>query len=104
MSGVHCPECRKLGMERIYGTWKCHDCGKKSKHAHLRAIADYLLLVKPWINNKQCMRFLHLTSSSLDTRILKTSNLQYQQKYIRWIKYEYRRYFYKSRKPAFLKM
>src|SRR5690625_7146356 len=33
MSGVHCPGCRKLGMERIYGTWKCHDCGKKSKHA-----------------------------------------------------------------------
>ena len=86
MSGVHCPECRKLGMERIYGTWKCHDCGKKSKHAHLRAIADYLLLVKPWINNKQCMRFLHLTSSSLATRILKTSNLQYQKKYRRWIK------------------
>ncbi|MFC4557956.1 nuclease-related domain-containing protein [Virgibacillus kekensis] len=46
MPGVFCPECGKLGMERIYGSWHCDKCDNYSKTAHLSALSDYLLLVK----------------------------------------------------------
>ncbi|MFD1037230.1 nuclease-related domain-containing protein [Virgibacillus byunsanensis] len=86
LPGVQCMECGYLGMDWIYGKWVCKNCTKTSKHAHEKAIADYLLLVKPWITNKECMRFLNLKSRSVATRILQSSGLHYQKEHKRWIK------------------
>jgi hypothetical protein len=86
LTGVQCPTCQRLKMERKYGTWECKHCHTRAKHAHKQAIADYLLLVKPWITNEQCMRFLNIKSRSLATRLLKSCNLTYQKKYNRWIR------------------
>lgn len=86
MTGVHCPGCGRLGMERIYGSWRCNVCNKLSKHAHKRALSDYFHLITPWITNKECMRFLQLKSRAVATRLLSSSNLQYQKEYRRWIK------------------
>jgi|SRR5690625_170187 len=86
MTGVHCPGCGRLGMERIYGAWRCHDCNQQSKHAHKRSLSDYLQLINPWISNKECMRFLQLKSRAVATRLLRSSNLKYQKEHKRWIK------------------
>lgn len=54
MPGVHCPECRRLGMQRKKRSWHCPKCNKTSKQAHLRAMEDYFLLVNKEISNKEC--------------------------------------------------
>ncbi|MBP2257732.1 nuclease-related domain-containing protein [Virgibacillus alimentarius] len=91
LTGVHCPACGKLGMERLYGTWQCKACSKRAKLAHLRAFSDYFLLISPWINNKECMRYLRIQSRNVATRLMKTSNMKYQKEYKRWIKADRRR-------------
>ena len=84
MPGVQCPACERLGMKRIHGTWECRHCFTRSKSAHHQALADYMLVVKPWITNTECMQFLQLKSRSVATRILRSSNLIYQKEYRRW--------------------
>ncbi|MFC4025106.1 nuclease-related domain-containing protein [Oceanobacillus longus] len=86
LPGVQCPECGRLGMERIYANWLCPRCNKHSKHAHKRAIYDYLLCSGNAISNKECMRFLKINSRSLATRLLQSSNLAYQKEHKIWIK------------------
>ncbi|WP_164667766.1 nuclease-related domain-containing protein [Virgibacillus doumboii] len=83
--GVICPACNVLGMKRVYDGWICKNCSCKSRNAHLKAISDYLLLIKPYITNKECMRWLGLTSRSTATRLLRGSDLIYQKEYKRWI-------------------
>ncbi|WP_163969629.1 nuclease-related domain-containing protein [Oceanobacillus halotolerans] len=86
LTGVHCPSCKRLGMRRIFGNWLCLNCNHRSKYAHHRALDDYLLLIRPFITNKACMRFLHLESRGIATRILQHSNLLYDQKRRVWRK------------------
>ncbi|WP_165769005.1 nuclease-related domain-containing protein [Virgibacillus profundi] len=86
LPGVQCPACGRLGMKRGYGKWACERCFTLSKNAHLKAIADYLLLIKPWINNKEAMRFLNINCKSLANRILKSSGLSYEKEFKRWAK------------------
>jgi len=86
LTGVQCPKCDVLGMERLFGKWKCNKCGHHSKHAHKKAISDYLLLFGPTITNKECMGFLNINSRSLATRILQACGLEYQTKHRKWIK------------------
>ncbi|OHX51113.1 hypothetical protein BBV17_00100 [Cytobacillus oceanisediminis] len=42
----------------------------KNKKAHLPAIQDYLLLIRPAISNKQARAFLHLASEDTAFRLL----------------------------------
>ncbi|WP_164667780.1 nuclease-related domain-containing protein [Virgibacillus doumboii] len=83
--GVICPACNMLGMERVYDGWICKKCTCKSRNAHLKAISDYLLLINPYITNKECMRWLCLTSRSTATRLLRNSGLIYQKERKRWV-------------------
>lgn len=84
LTGVRCPACQTLGMDRVHAYWRCPNCHHQSKKAHLTAIAEYLHLVKPWITNKECMRFLTIDSRNLATRLLKSANLTYDSKNRRW--------------------
>ncbi|WP_404455335.1 nuclease-related domain-containing protein [Oceanobacillus kapialis] len=84
LPGVHCPACRYLGMERIYGTWLCPKCNRKSKVAHKRALLDYFLLVNPTINNADCMQFLGISSATIANRLFKSMNLTYIKENRRW--------------------
>lgn len=86
MPGVQCPACGRLGMKRIYGKWECERCFTRSKTAHHKTIEDYLLIVNPWINNKEAMRFLTITCKSLANRILKSSGLVYEKDFKKWMK------------------
>lgn len=86
LGGVQCSRYGKLGMVRTYKYWECNYCQFSSRNAHIPAIHDYLLLVKPWISNKECMQFLQIPSRHLTTRLLKTSNLIYGPVRRRWYK------------------
>lgn len=86
LRGVQCPSCKTLGMNRKHSRWNCSHCGHTSRDAHVQALYDYFLLIKPWITNEQCRQFLMLESRSVATRILSASGLQYHKKLKRWLK------------------
>lgn len=73
--GVSCPDCRKLAMKRQFGTWHCPYCLHKSKDAHLTAIRDYALLIKPTITNRELRYWIKLESESSAQKMLKQLNL-----------------------------
>lgn len=77
LPGIQCTECQWLGMKRIYGKWHCPKCKHLSTDAHNRALYDYFLLIKPWISNLECMKFLKLNSRHTAKRILQSANLTY---------------------------
>lgn len=69
-TGVRCPHCDHLAMERKYGKWLCPKCQKISVTAHIQALLDYFLLIKPSITNAECRKFLHLHSRYPAQKIL----------------------------------
>ncbi|QKY70328.1 nuclease-related domain-containing protein [Lentibacillus sp. CBA3610] len=86
LPGVICPDCGWRGMERVYNGWHCRKCHCFSRHAHLKALDDYFLLVKDSITNKACMWFLGSINRGTATRILKTSGLVYNNEHRCWQK------------------
>lgn len=72
-TGVHCPTCHQLGMERKKQKWYCPKCAASSKIAHLAALQDYVILFGPTITNAQCRNFLRLDSRHLTKYILRQS-------------------------------
>lgn len=76
-SGVHCPSCFALPMQRRNGTWICTFCHLSSKNAHLSSLEDYKLLISPTITNKQLREFLHIASTSTATKLLVKLKLEY---------------------------
>lgn len=84
LPGVICPKCQKVGMERVFGAWKCAQCNHKSKYAHRSALSDYFCLGNETITNTECMRFLLTRSPTQTSRLLKSSNLQYDSYHRRW--------------------
>lgn len=85
LPGIICPKCTWLGMHRIHSLWHCPKCNHPSRHAHKSALADYFLLIKPWITNTECMKFLKVNSRHTIKRILKSSNVTCQQPKRIWI-------------------
>ncbi len=85
LPGVICPDCGLRGIERKHSGWWCSKCKQKYYNAHLKALADYFLLVNDFITNTECMRFLQLTSRNTATRILKASGLVYIEKHRHWV-------------------
>lgn len=73
--GVQCPRCSLLPMKRLFGEWLCLNCNTISKNAHLKAIEDYFLIMKPTITNKECRSFLRIESRRTAERILKSLNV-----------------------------
>ncbi|WP_170169126.1 NERD domain-containing protein [Mesobacillus subterraneus] len=74
-TGVECPSCHTLGMERIHGVWGCRKCGHLSKDAHINALKDYYLIYGPSITNKQFRDFLQLSSIHQAKRLLLSMDL-----------------------------
>lgn len=78
LTGVQCPECGFLSMMYKHGTWSCPNCHCHSKTAHIQAIRDYFLLVKPTITNSELRKFLHIDSPKVANNILRQMNLPSQ--------------------------
>jgi len=76
-TGVQCPNCKALPMKRKWGKWHCQSCSYCSSDAHLVAIHDYSLLIKPTITNRELRDFLRLDSASVALKLLQSLNLSY---------------------------
>jgi hypothetical protein len=76
VTGVCCKKCSTIPMKYKKGTWVCLSCLFATKDAHLEAINDYFLLLKPTITNNELKIFLHLPSNDIAQKILKKSKLQ----------------------------
>ena len=77
LTGVKCPTCSFLPMNYQYGTWSCQKCNMKSKTAHISAINDYFLLIKPSITNTELRTFLHFDSIRVAGKILASLELPF---------------------------
>jgi hypothetical protein len=75
LTGVQCPDCGFLSMNYKYGIWSCPNCQCHSKTAHIQAIRDYFLLIKPSITNSELREFLHIDSPRVANKILRQLNL-----------------------------
>ncbi|WP_064094350.1 nuclease-related domain-containing protein [Rossellomorea aquimaris] len=73
-TGVICPECGTSPMMRKCGVWICSYCRATSKSAHVQALSDFFILLKPTITNQEAKTFLHLSSRDQTYTILKKSN------------------------------
>lgn len=73
-TGVHCPSCGVLPMTRKWGKWLCASCSFTSRDAHLAALRDYALLIKPTITNRELRKFLHVESDSVALKILRANH------------------------------
>lgn len=77
LTGVKCPHCQRIQMNREKGTWLCPSCGCKDKNAHISALNDYFLLIEPSITNRKFREFVHLGSDTTAKRMLGALNLPY---------------------------
>ncbi|MFD1849329.1 NERD domain-containing protein [Oceanobacillus bengalensis] len=84
VKGVICPDCKAIGITRVHGGWYCRRCQRKYRNAHISAINDYLLLVKPWIRNFECVDWLNINSRNVATRILRNAALTYDSEKGYW--------------------
>ncbi|WP_245734182.1 nuclease-related domain-containing protein [Sporolactobacillus nakayamae] len=75
ITGVQCPSCRRIPMNRIHSAWHCSTCGHRSKDAHLALLDDYFLLVSNTITNREFRHWAHLSSPDLANDLLKKENL-----------------------------
>lgn len=74
-TGVQCTECGHFPMDHAHGTWHCPNCTAKSKTAHIKAVNDFFLLIKPTITNSELREFLHIDSISVASKILNSLDL-----------------------------
>lgn len=75
LTGVKCPQCQRLPMNRVQGAWICPACGCKDSNAHISALNDYFLIVGPSITNRKFREFVHLGSEDTAKRLLRSMNL-----------------------------
>lgn len=75
--GVMCPKCSMYAMERVQLRWQCPKCGFRSLNAHLLTIADYFLLSKSSITNKEFRSFAGVSDMNVALRMLKSSGLEF---------------------------
>ncbi|KHE72877.1 nuclease-related domain-containing protein [Halobacillus sp. BBL2006] len=71
-TGVHCPSCRYVPLNRKHGTWHCPKCHRSDKHAHIEALQDYSLLLDNEITNEKARKFLRVESPFQTKRILQS--------------------------------
>lgn len=77
LTGVQCPSCFYLPMERRWGKWNCSRCSCSSNDAHLFSLNDYALLLQSTITNQQLRDFLQLSSDSVAKKLLIAMDMPY---------------------------
>ncbi|WP_436372190.1 NERD domain-containing protein [Cytobacillus sp. BC1816] len=75
LTGVFCPACSYLPLQRVSRTWRCPICQITSKEAHMKALHDCSLLLGTAITNRELRNFLHIPSSYTAARLLQSLNL-----------------------------
>lgn len=75
LTGVYCPNCGSLPMKRVFGTWLCPSCQHTDKEAHVPALQDYALLIRPTISNREMQQFLLCPSENICKKLLQKMGL-----------------------------
>ena len=75
ITGVACPSCGFLGMQKYMKGWRCTACDGTSVDAHKQAIRDWFLLYGGKMTNKDCREFLHIERQQTANRILRSMDL-----------------------------
>jgi hypothetical protein len=73
-TGIHCPSCFHIPMNRIKRQWHCPACNTFSKDAHIYSLYDYFLLIDSKITIQQFREFAHLKSRDVASRLLASTN------------------------------
>ncbi|MCM3616322.1 NERD domain-containing protein [Sutcliffiella horikoshii] len=76
ITGVTCPKCNELAMERLPRRWRCIHCNHVSMEAHIQTLMDYSLLISSSITTKEVCRFLHIPSMHIARQIMKSLFLE----------------------------
>ncbi|MEG0260462.1 MAG: hypothetical protein RR595_11430 [Lysinibacillus sp.] len=79
-TGVFCPKCHRLSMQRVKYSWFCPACQHYSNTAHIQALNDYRMLICHQISNREAQRFLHTPDRHVIKRILQRSANQIKGK------------------------
>lgn len=77
LTGVQCPHCKEFAMIRKMRNWFCPSCSTFDKQAHIKAVEDYFLLIKPSITSKEFREFVHISSKDIANRLLVSMKLPY---------------------------
>ncbi|WP_226681199.1 nuclease-related domain-containing protein [Sutcliffiella horikoshii] len=60
LTGVACPNCNKLAMEKHPREWSCPYCKHQSKNAHTQTLIDYYFLYGTPISIREVGKILHI--------------------------------------------
>ncbi|MCM3636287.1 NERD domain-containing protein [Sporosarcina luteola] len=74
-TGVICPGCGLIGMEKYNGGWRCLSCARASRDSHKQAIRDWFLLFGGGMRNKDCREFLRVDRQQTAHRLLTSMDL-----------------------------
>lgn len=78
--GVICPKCLEVPMQYSRNKWCCTTCQHISNDAHIQAIYDYFLLIKPTANISELQKFLNLPSTRITRTLISKLNLPHSGK------------------------
>ncbi|MGP4108579.1 NERD domain-containing protein [Virgibacillus sp. L01] len=76
LKGVFCSDCGTVPMKSKAGKWRCISCGAVSRTAHRQELADYALLIKEYINNREAREFLQIGSGSITRKLLQKEDFE----------------------------
>lgn len=76
MTGVICPYCNTIKMEKYIKGWRCLFCKGTSIDAHKQTIRHWHLLFGGGMTNKDCRNFLNVTSPQIAYRLLQSMDLE----------------------------
>lgn len=80
-TGVICPGCGFIGMEKYKGGWRCLSCTRTSRDAHKKAIRDWFLLFGGGMSNKDCREFLRVDRQQTAHRLIMSMPLNSEGTY-----------------------
>lgn len=76
LTGVACPNCNKLAMEKQLRKWYCPYCIHQSKDVHIQTLIDYSYLFSTSISIKEVCRILHISNIRSARRMIKELSLK----------------------------
>ncbi|NMH72335.1 NERD domain-containing protein [Bacillus sp. RO2] len=76
LTGVACPDCNKLAMEKHPRKWSCPYCKHQSKKAHIQTLIDYSLLSGPSISIGKVCEILHINNVRSARKMIKELSLK----------------------------
>ena len=75
MTGVICPQCKRIGMLWHLKKWHCPGCSYHAANCHLPLLDDWFYLIDNYITNRQFRSFSGIGHQPVAKRLLKKAGL-----------------------------